>query len=404
MAASGATLTSDQQSQPYRWVILALMALTFIIAFFIRMTWPPLIPVVVPILHMKMSQAGAYMSAFYIGYVITQIPAGVLADRLGVRAILTSSLLVLGLSTIGMGSITSYDQGFYLRVITGLGAGAVFGAAIRALIEWFHPRERGLAFGIMFASPSAGIALSSVIVTPLNAHLGWQNTFRICGLIAVVVGLLVLALVKTSPATQKSPSMFAGFPIVFGNRNLLLTSAAGFCLMWVELGTATWVVASIKKMGFSLALAGAVMLAYGIGGILGPFLSGWLSDKIGRRKYIMIFFLILLIPLTVWFGMQNTVATMTFWGFVFGFVSYCVNPHLTILVSEAVESKYAALANGTSNVIYQIAPIVVPIVTGWSVDKTGNFHAAWWIMAIGPLVGILLLLPVTAGTKPAGAQ
>jgi len=344
------------------------------------------------------------MSAFYIGYVITQIPAGVLADRLGVRAILTSSLLVLGLSTIGMGSITSYDQGFYLRVITGLGAGAVFGAAIRALVEWFHPRERGLAFGIMFASPSAGIALSSVIVTPLNAHLGWQNTFRICGLIAVVVGILVLALVKTSPATQKSPSMFAGFPIVFGNRNLLLTSVAGFCLMWVELGTATWVVASIKKMGFSLALAGAVMLAYGIGGILGPFLSGWLSDKIGRRKYIMIFFLILLIPLTVWFGMQHTVATMTFWGFVFGFVSYCVNPHLTIMVSEAVESKYAALANGTSNVIYQIAPIVVPIVTGWSVDKTGNFHAAWWIMAIGPLAAILVLLPVTAGTKPAGVQ
>jgi ACS family hexuronate transporter-like MFS transporter len=404
MASSGATLAGGQQTQPYRWVILALMAATFVITFFIRMTWPPLIPVVVPVLHMKMSQAGAYMSAFYIGYVITQIPAGVLADRLGVRAILSSSLFVLGLSTIGMGSITSYDQGFYLRVITGLGAGAVFGAAIRTLVEWFQPRERGFAFGIMFASPSIGIALSSVIVTPMNAHFGWQNAFRISGVIAVIVGILVLLLVKTSAATQKSPSMFAGFPIVFGSRNLLLTSAAGFCLMWVELGTATWVVASIKRMGFSLALAGAVLTAYGIGGILGPFLSGWLSDKIGRRKYIMIFFFILLIPLTIWYGMQTTAAALTFWGFVFGFISYCVNPHLTIMISEAVESKYAALANGTSNVIYQVAPIVVPIVTGWSVDKTGNFRAAWWIMAIGPLVGILLLLPVTAGTKPAGAQ
>jgi MFS family permease len=389
---------------PFRWVILALMALTFIVTFFIRMTWPPLIPVVVPILHMKMSQAGAYMSAFYIGYVITQIPAGVLADRLGVRTILTCSLLVLGLSTIGMGSIGTYDAGFYLRVITGLGAGSVFGAAIRALVEWFHPRERGLAFGIMFASPSAGIALSSIAVIPLNAHYGWQNAFRICGLFAVVVGILVLFLVKTSPSTQKSPSMFAGFPIVFGSRDLLLTSTAGFCLMWVELGTATWVVASIKKMGLSLAIAGVVMTAYGIGGILGPFLSGWMSDKIGRRKYIMIFFLIILIPLTIWFGMQTTVLTLTVWGFIFGFISYCVNPHLTILVSEAVDAKFAALANGTSNVIYQIAPIVVPIVTGWSVDVTGNFHAAWWIMALGPLVGILVLLPVRAGTKPVAAK
>ena len=401
MSTASQVPVQDPKTMPYRWVILALMALTFVITFFIRMTWPPLIPVVVPILHMKMSQAGAYMMAFYLGYVITQIPAGVLADRFGVRAILTCSLLFEGISTIGMGSIGTYDQGFILRVITGLGAGAVFGAAIRALVEWFHPKERGLAFGIMFASPSAGIVLSSVIVIPLNAALGWQNAFRISGAIAIVVAILVFLMVKTSAKTQNSPSMFAGFPIVFGSRDLILTSLAGFCLMWVELGTATWTVMSIRKLGLSMTVAGAVMTAYGIGGILGPFLSGWLSDKIGRRKYIMIFFLILLIPLTIWFGMQTTVGALTFWGFVFGFVSYCVNPHLTILVSEAVDAKFAALANGTSNVIYQIAPMVVPIVTGWSVDVTGKFQSAWWIMAVGPLVGILMLLPVRAGTKPA---
>ena len=394
----------DPQTMPYRWVILALMASTFIITFFVRMTWPPLIPVVVPILHMKMSQAGAYMTAFYIGYVITQIPAGVLADRLGVRAILTCSLLFEGLSTIGMGSISTYDQGFYMRVITGIGAGAVFGSALRGLVEWFHPRERGFAFGIMFASPSAGIVLSSVIVIPLNAALGWQNAFRISGLLAVAVGILVFFLVKTSAATQKSPSMFAGFPIVFGSRDLILTSLAGFCLMWVELGTATWTVMSIRKLGLGMATAGVVMTAYGIGGILGPFLSGWMSDKIGRRKYIMIFFFIILIPMTIWFGMQTTRAALVGWGFVFGFLSYCVNPHLTILISEAVEPKFAALANGAGNVIFQIAPMVVPIVTGWSVDVTGKFQSAWWIMAIGPLVGILMLLPVRAGrNKPAAA-
>ena len=287
MSTGAQVPVQDPQAQPFRWVILAMMALTFVITFFIRMTWPPLIPVVVPILHMKMSQAGAFMSAFYIGYVITQIPAGVLADRLGVRAILTCSLLVLGLSTIGMGSISSYDQGFYLRVLTGLGAGAVFGAAIRALVEWFHPRERGLAFGIMFASPSAGIALSSIIVTPLNAAFGWQNAFRISGLIAVVFGIIVFLLVRTSSSTQKSPSMFAGFPIVFGNRDLLLTSAAGFCLMWVELGTATWVVASVKKLGLSLGVAGAVMAAYGLGGILIPFAGIKLIDVIINALHLV---------------------------------------------------------------------------------------------------------------------
>ena len=52
--------SSGNDVVPYRWVILILATATFLITFFIRFAWPPLIPVVVPILKMKMSQAGAY--------------------------------------------------------------------------------------------------------------------------------------------------------------------------------------------------------------------------------------------------------------------------------------------------------------------------------------------------------
>ena len=123
MASSVQHMVSEQQTRAYRWVILTLVVLTWVTTYLIRLTWPPLIPVVVPILHMKMSQAGAYMSTLYLGYVITQIPGGILADRFGARIILGVSLIVGGVATIAMGSINSFGAGLVLRFIAGLALG-----------------------------------------------------------------------------------------------------------------------------------------------------------------------------------------------------------------------------------------------------------------------------------------
>lgn len=396
-----ATAVDNRESNSYRWVILALMVGCFLFTFITRFSWPPLIPVVVPVLGMKMAQAGAFMSAFYIGYIITQIPAGILADRFGVRIILAASLVIEGLATFSMGYINTFDMGFWLRVLTGLGAGAVYASCARALMEWFPARERGTAFGILLAAPSGGIVLSNYIVPALNKTIGWQGAFQAVGLSTAAVGVLIYFLVRTTAQTQSSGSMFGGFKVVFGSRDLILTALAGFCLMWVELGTATWANAYIKKLGFSVTAAGLVMIFYGVGGVLAPLISGYISDRIGQRKWILIISYAIIAPMTLVFGYQTTLPMLCTMGFIFGFSSYFANPHLTILVSEFAGKEWAATANGTSNFIYQLAPTIGPVVLGWSLDITGNFTTVWWIMSAGPLLGILLLLPVNPENKRA---
>jgi MFS transporter, ACS family, hexuronate transporter len=391
--------TALAEAQPYRWVILALTALTFLLTFVARFTWPPLIPVVVPLLGMKMSQAGAYMSAFYIGYVITQIPAGILADKFGVRMILASSLILEGLTTFGMGYIGSYEAGFGLRVATGLGAGAVFSACARALMEWIPPKERGTAFGVLLAAPSAGILLSGWLVPPLQNAFGWQGAFQSVGGFTVCIGIVLFFLIRSSNEAKSTDSIMDGFRVVFGSKDLILTAMAGFCLMWLELGTATWTFAYVKQLGFTRAAAGGILVVYGLGGLLAPMLSGILSDKIGHRKYILIISLALVIPVTILFGHQKSIAMLSVVGFFFGFCSYLSNPHLTVMISEFAGKKWAATANGTSNFIFQMAPIIAPVVMGWSIDVTGAFASVWWIMAAGPVLGILLLLPVNPENK-----
>jgi MFS family permease len=345
---------------------------------------------------MKMSQAGAYMGILYLGYVITQIPGGMLADRFGARIILGISLLIGGIATIAMGSINSFSAGLVLRFIAGLALGADFAAAARAIIEWFRPEERGKAFGALFSGPMVGIMLASVIVVPLNHAWGWRWAFRIVGIIAIVIAIFLYNALKKSAVqrTQESVGMFAGFPIVFSNKNVLLPAVAGFCTLWVQVGTSTWVFTHIKRLGFGMGTVSTIVLLYGLGGVISPFITGWLSDKFGHRKAIAIWVYVLTIPATIIFGYQTTLVTMIVWGFIFGFISYGPNPHLTIFISEAVERKHVGLANGTGNLIYQIAPVTVPVITGWALDVTGKFTSVWWILAAGPLVAIFLLLPV----------
>ena len=385
----------ESQFAPYRWVILALVAGCFLFTFITRFTWPPLIPVVVPILGISMSQAGAYMSAFYMGYVVTQIPAGVLADRFGVRFILGISLLLEGLSTCAFGFITTYDTGFMLRIIAGLGAGAVFSSCTLAIMEWFPARERGTAFGIFLAAPSGGILLTNLFVPSLNALVGWHGAFKSVGLLTITAGIMILLFMRSSGTVKAGDkSFFGGFKVIASSRGLILTALAGFCLMWLELGTATWANAHIKKLGFTVGQAGLVMTSYGIGGVIAPLISGFVSDWTGQRKWLIIIAYLLAAPTTVIFGHQHTMTMLVALGFLSGFFSYIANPQLTVLISAFAGKEWAATANGTANFVFQMASMIGPFILGWSIDFTGSFASVWWIMAAGPIIGILLMLSV----------
>ena len=108
-----------------RWVILLVLLAAFTVTFMTRFIWAPLSSTISPELGLTAAQAGSFMSAFFIGYVITQIPGGALADRVGVKFVISGGILITGLASIAMSFVTDYTMGFAVRILTGLGAGVV---------------------------------------------------------------------------------------------------------------------------------------------------------------------------------------------------------------------------------------------------------------------------------------
>ena len=160
MGTTGSTLAIKPGENSYRWLILFLTVLSFVLTFLCRFSWPPLIPVIVPVIHMSMSQAGAYMSAFYIGYVITQIPSGILADRFGVRMVLGFTLVVANFGS-GMGA-----QLGAARLLFGMGRS---GALPKGFFGAIDPRRRIPRNNVLFVG-----AVSLVGAFLMDFDLGAQ--------------------------------------------------------------------------------------------------------------------------------------------------------------------------------------------------------------------------------------
>ena len=387
-----ATPSVNPHESGYRWIILALAVTSFTITFVSRFAWPPLIPAVMPVMGINMTQAMAYMTAFYIGYVITQIPGGILADRLGPRIVLAGALLLQGLGTIGLGMTEDYQTGFMLRVVCGLGGGCVYSACLKAVVGWFSPVQRGLAIGVMMTSPTIGVAIPNFVMPTVEAAYGWQGAFRGVGIAIVVVAVLLLLMMKeVKMASGPRKSFMVGLKFVCSNWNILFISLAGFSIVWCQIGFGS--IANpymVAALNVTRVEAGRVMMIYGLIGILMPTLAGYLCGKMPNRKRTMIIIChAVLIGAFILFGRMDTLAMATVVACLIGVLMAFANPIYSVIIAENAGPEWAATAGGVGNCIFQIGALLAPMAIGFARDSSGHFAWSWWILAAGAFMGII---------------
>jgi MFS family permease len=389
-------------------MIVSLAILTYAVSMISRFAWPPLITVVSPELGISMAEAGSYMTGFYIGYVLTQVPAGMLSDRFGVRGLLTATLLVQAAATWFLGSIDAFQTGFVLRVVSGLSGGCVYSACFRALVGWFPLKERGLAFGLLMSSPALGLAVANIAAPALEGLLGWRGVFKVIGAFSLVSGFLVMALMKESgsgsPQAAKGPppSFLAGLKYVLSSREILLLAIGGFLYIWAYIGFISWGNAYLKQvLQMSLGRAGAIMTMVALIGLVVSPIAGLQAGKKGLGREFLMAASVLLVASVILFGQASSPAFLWLWALLVGIAFGVINPVISLVVSTYSAPEWAGSAGGVTNCVWQIAGAVVPMVTGLSIDLSGSFGVVWWIIAAGPALFLVVLLMLRKKGGPA---
>ena len=226
-----------------RWLALMSATLAFIFTFLSRFTWAPLMSTVMEEFSINATQAGLYMSAFFAGYCITQIPGGIMADKLQPKYILIIATLLGGVCTALMALIGGYTMGLVVRIVNGLCSGVIMSSCSKIVTANFAPKERATGMGILLASPPIGILLANQIAPRLMHAVGWRGTFAYVSLFAVLVIVCLFLFVKPipkAPAPAGKAGLLEGLVVYFKDPQQIILALSGFMFMFVNNGFSTW--------------------------------------------------------------------------------------------------------------------------------------------------------------------
>ena len=169
-----------------RWLLCFLLFAATGLCFLDRQVLSVVAPAIRAEFEMNNTVYGYTTTAFLVSYAVMVLLGGVLVDRMGVRWGLGLSVAFWSLASALHGLIVSPLQLGLARFGLGLGEGACFPGAAKAVSEWFPPKERALAVGIAIG----GASLGGVIAPPLTAWcfaaFGWRAAFLMTGLFGAV--------------------------------------------------------------------------------------------------------------------------------------------------------------------------------------------------------------------------
>jgi sugar phosphate permease len=389
-----------------RWAVLALIMAAQTMANVGPLGIPSIAPLIRESLDLSVTQAGSFLSAYYIGPVLMSLPAGWLADRWGVRGtmILGQALIAIGLGAVAVAP--SFSFMIVILVLAGAGYGVLNPTTTKAGMAWFPPRQRATVVGLKQVGLPAGGAVGALVMPPLALAFGWRTAVAVAAAVVGALALLTWALYRDLPepaAAGLAPAR-TGFWAVMRNRDLWLVGVSTLIFAGVQTVFLSFLVLYLRDVvQIALVVAAKYLVAAQCGGVAGRIGFGLLSDRLfgGRRRIVLaiaglgsIACALLLSATVPGAGPGRLVPLAAGIGF-FG-VGWNGVQHT--LMAELAGVRAAGTAVGLGLAISSLGVTVCPPLFGLVVERVGGFGAAWLALAASMVLGLLLLIPVRERT------
>jgi sugar phosphate permease len=408
-----ASATSDAepaaQSDTYRWVVVVVLLLAVMIAFFDR------INVAVLFANPQFKQAigvennpallGLLMTAFVFAYGASAIVLSVTSDLFGPRRTLSMIAAVLALVMALLGGVTSYATMLAGRIVLGLAEGPQFGTANLAVKQWFPRGKRSLATAVWSIGAPLGSMIGFPLIIALVASYGWRASFYLlAGLNLAVVPLAWLLLRDRAPAStsarEKMPfgeslPLPDAIRLLLGNGAFWLLAAYDCGAMIYLWGFNSWLPAYLQEARhFDLkhsSLFSSLPFLLMIGG---SFLGGWLGDRFHRKALICLFGLMSagLLILAASRVPDPTQAALLLalsagaWG--------TTVPTLFAMGTEIIPGKITAMGFGIYAGIANIIGAAAPTMMGIMIGKSGDYAAGLLVIVIACVALSITMVPL----------
>ena len=372
---------------------------------------------------------GAVMSAFFLGYVTLQIPAGYLSDRFGGKWVLGLGVLFWSLFTLLTPASAALGITVLLacRFLMGVAEAVTWPSIYSLYSRWVHPDRRASAVGLMNSGISGGAVIALICTPWLISVWSWQGAFYLYGLLGVLWFAVWAPLARSRPADktdwdtadavlataeagsaadQNDVSAQPVYPRLtvrgmLRSRAVWAVAVAHICINWSLYLVLSWFPTFVnRELGADLQLAGFLALAPTIVSLVMAPLAGRLFDRLVAKghdrlkvrrvmqslAFVGITAAMMAITLTDSLVLSVTVITLSNALTAFSIGGFATN-HLDIAPNQS------GLLMGVTNTLAAVSSSASVFVSGWIQDLSGGWDAVFLTAA-----GVSVLAAVIYGT------
>ena len=383
--------------------LVALLALAIFINYVDRGNLATAAPVIKNDLHLSATQIGVLLGAFFWTYTPSQLGAGWLAERVGVHRVIAAGFAIWSVATILMGVLSGFAALLCLRLLLGLGESVAFPCSSKLLAQHVTVDRRGRANGAIGVGLALGPAFGTYAGGLILARFGWRTLFLSMGTLSLLWLWPWLRQPSDAGAEHASRRDSGPFLIDIVRRRAALGAGLGhFCANYTLYFVLSWLpLYLVRERGFSIVrmatLGGAVYLMQG----LGAFLTGWALDRWVRsgatpdrayRTTMVVSQLAVAVCLlgALIAGPRLSAACLLISGFTFGLVTPTLYATAQTFAGPVAAGRWVGLQNFLGN----IAGVTGPVLTGFLIDRTGHFAAAFELAIGTALIGLLTWLVI----------
>ena len=289
-------LTTEQKRR--RWLALGIVALTYVLSFFQRFAPAGIAQDLAAAFSTSAASLGALAATYFYVYTLMQIPTGILADTLGPRRILALGGIIGGLGSFMFGFAPSLDWALAGRTLIGLGVSVTFIAMLKLIAVWFDESRFATMVGICMLIGNMGSVLAGAPLSGLAQATGWRGVFIGIGVVSLVLAVACWVIVRDRPdASSAAATSRFDRTVVLSGLLAVLKNRATWPTIIVNTGMAgafftfggLWATPYLVQVHGMARPAASAHLSLWFGGFaIGCFFIGTLSDRIGRRKPVLI--------------------------------------------------------------------------------------------------------------------
>lgn len=317
---------------------------------------------------------GLLITAFGVGRLILNFPAGILADRIGRRAVLLGSPIVVCL-TAGLAALAqTFPQLVVLRFLQGAGSAFFTTAAMAAMVDLGGVGRRGRALSVFQGSLLVGASVGPAVGGLLTAHWGLRAPFVAYAALALGCAIWIYLQV---PEVAASGRVVENVPLRaalrgVAHRDFLLVVIVTFAVFLTRAGGRSTILPLLAydRLHLGPSQVGLILSVIALINILVLYPTGALSDRFGR-KALIVPGLTLTATALVLVGIANTYSMLVIYAILWGIGTGIDGPSPAAYMADLVSPGRIGMVMGLFRTAGDVGFVIGPMLLGWVADIAG---------------------------------